>query len=240
LKAGEWFRRGRLLMVSPVHGDHRRCQAEIPLIVLFRFPEPALWSIVEETGKKLCDCGDQAEGWDWQAESQYRSGQYLTAINFWRRSAKAQPDAQGDITAKIANAHIELDDFKMAVDQYQILSARSPEKMDYRYGYGRALIFNGQYKDAVDILRGVPSTFEDDGIRGGARIFEAAARYGYAASVETQSDREKVLGQAKNVLCTGLAESPEWKELLEGNSDEGHFSKIRELISPYFKSDCPK
>jgi hypothetical protein len=42
LKAGEWFRRGRLLMVSPVHGDCRRSQAEIPLIVLSRFPEPAL------------------------------------------------------------------------------------------------------------------------------------------------------------------------------------------------------
>src|SRR5216683_8000331 len=42
LKAGEWFRRGRLFMVSPVHGDYRRCQAEIPLIVLSRFPRPAL------------------------------------------------------------------------------------------------------------------------------------------------------------------------------------------------------
>jgi hypothetical protein len=42
LKAGEWFRRGRLLMVSPVRGDYRRCQAEIPLIVLFGFPGPAL------------------------------------------------------------------------------------------------------------------------------------------------------------------------------------------------------
>jgi hypothetical protein len=31
-----------LLMVSPVHGDHRRCPAEIPLIVLCRFPEPVL------------------------------------------------------------------------------------------------------------------------------------------------------------------------------------------------------
>src|SRR5712675_2187906 len=44
LKAGEWFRRGRLLMVSPVHGDYRRCQAEIPLIVLSKFPRPALLS----------------------------------------------------------------------------------------------------------------------------------------------------------------------------------------------------
>src|SRR6202022_2582133 len=43
LKAAEWFRRGRLLMVSPVHGDHRRCQAEIPLIVLSKFPRPALY-----------------------------------------------------------------------------------------------------------------------------------------------------------------------------------------------------
>src|SRR5260370_33074107 len=41
LKAAEWFRRGRLLMVSPVHGDYRHCQAEIPLIVLSKFPEPA-------------------------------------------------------------------------------------------------------------------------------------------------------------------------------------------------------
>jgi hypothetical protein len=32
----------RLLMVSPVRGDYRRCQAEIPLIVLCRFPGPAL------------------------------------------------------------------------------------------------------------------------------------------------------------------------------------------------------
>jgi len=43
LKAGEWFRRGRLFMVSPVRGDHRRFQAEIPLIVLCRFPGPALF-----------------------------------------------------------------------------------------------------------------------------------------------------------------------------------------------------
>src|SRR6266566_1693028 len=52
LKAAEWFRRGRLLIVSPVHGDYRRCQAEIPLIVLFGFPGPALgkhtpWAIRE-------------------------------------------------------------------------------------------------------------------------------------------------------------------------------------------------
>ncbi|WP_156948679.1 hypothetical protein [Bradyrhizobium sp. WSM1417] len=29
-------------MVSPVHGDYRRLQAETPLIVLFKFAEPAL------------------------------------------------------------------------------------------------------------------------------------------------------------------------------------------------------
>jgi hypothetical protein len=45
LKAAEWFRRGRLLMVSPVHGDYRRCQAEIPLIVLSKFPRPALLTL---------------------------------------------------------------------------------------------------------------------------------------------------------------------------------------------------
>jgi peptidoglycan/LPS O-acetylase OafA/YrhL len=42
LKAGVWFRRGRLFMVSPVRGDHRRFQVETPLIALFKFAEPAL------------------------------------------------------------------------------------------------------------------------------------------------------------------------------------------------------
>src|SRR5215470_12082092 len=43
LKAGVWFRRGRLLMVAPDSQAQRaRCQAEIPLIALCRFPEPAL------------------------------------------------------------------------------------------------------------------------------------------------------------------------------------------------------
>jgi hypothetical protein len=44
LKAGVWFRRGRLFMVSPVHGDYRRCQAETPLSDLFKFAEPALFN----------------------------------------------------------------------------------------------------------------------------------------------------------------------------------------------------
>jgi len=37
-------------MVSPVHGDYRRCQAEIPLIILCRFPGPALPSQVSPIG----------------------------------------------------------------------------------------------------------------------------------------------------------------------------------------------
>src|ERR1700730_9931997 len=43
LQAGEWFRRGRLFMLSPDSRAQRaRCQAETPLIVLSRFPRPAL------------------------------------------------------------------------------------------------------------------------------------------------------------------------------------------------------
>jgi hypothetical protein len=51
LKAGEWFRRGRLLMVSPVHGDYRRYQAEIPLIALSKFPRPALINLLARCGR---------------------------------------------------------------------------------------------------------------------------------------------------------------------------------------------
>src|SRR5437868_3386276 len=43
MKAGVWFRRARLLIVSPdSRANLARRQAEIPLIALFRFPEPAL------------------------------------------------------------------------------------------------------------------------------------------------------------------------------------------------------
>src|SRR3954471_12225988 len=57
LKAGVWFRRGRLFMVSPVHGDYRRCQAETPLIDLFKFAEPALLPLVSPFARiRLANC----------------------------------------------------------------------------------------------------------------------------------------------------------------------------------------
>jgi len=43
-------------MVSPVHGDYRRCQAETPLIDLFKFAEPALLP-VRIDDKFACDAG---------------------------------------------------------------------------------------------------------------------------------------------------------------------------------------
>jgi hypothetical protein len=52
LKAGVWFRRGRLFIVSPDSLAQRaRCQAETPLIVLFRFLRPALPSKVGNVPK---------------------------------------------------------------------------------------------------------------------------------------------------------------------------------------------
>src|ERR1700676_1985908 len=49
LKAGVWFRRGLLLMISPVRGYHRRYQAETPLIGLFKFASPALSTKILKT-----------------------------------------------------------------------------------------------------------------------------------------------------------------------------------------------
>jgi hypothetical protein len=37
-------------MVSPVHGDYRRLQAETPLSDLFKFAEPALYPSYELPG----------------------------------------------------------------------------------------------------------------------------------------------------------------------------------------------
>jgi hypothetical protein len=50
LKAGVWFRRARLVIVSPDSRDNLvRRQAETPLIALCRFPEPAL-TLSDATG----------------------------------------------------------------------------------------------------------------------------------------------------------------------------------------------
>jgi tetratricopeptide (TPR) repeat protein len=196
------------------------------------YTDDGQWPFVEDIGRKLCDCGHQTEGWYLQAESEYQSGQYLTAINFWHRALNADPDAQGDApvgqrdaAVRIAEAYFEAKDYKMAVDQYQTLSAKSPERMEYRFDYGEALIFNDQYKDAVNILHNVPDTVCCDGIRGEARLYETAALFGESRDAD-----------AKKILCNGLEEWPEWKEWLSA-SDE-HFSKIRKLIPNYAVKSC--
>jgi len=43
LKAGLWFRRGRLVMVSPVSGIYAKVRQKFHLSPLFKFPEPALF-----------------------------------------------------------------------------------------------------------------------------------------------------------------------------------------------------
>jgi hypothetical protein len=51
-----WFRRGRLFMVSPVRDDYRRCQAETPLIDLFKFASPALFAGSVVSGEQINCC----------------------------------------------------------------------------------------------------------------------------------------------------------------------------------------
>src|SRR6201988_2592489 len=55
LKAGVWFRRARLLIVSPdSRANLSRRQAETPLIALFRFAEPALFFRIWAAASLTC------------------------------------------------------------------------------------------------------------------------------------------------------------------------------------------
>src|SRR5580692_5474250 len=81
LKAGEWFRRGRLIMVSPVHGDYRRCQAEIPLIILCRFPRPAL-----TIGSATSAAGAHTEIAGFNAMAAHKTGVRIAVIIFTAHS----------------------------------------------------------------------------------------------------------------------------------------------------------
>jgi hypothetical protein len=67
-------------MVSPVHGDYRRCQAEIPLIDLFRFPNRLL--------APLDDIGAQ---YHWQLEGFSRVGNGFRNERFPERDAVEKP-----------------------------------------------------------------------------------------------------------------------------------------------------
>jgi hypothetical protein len=59
LKAGLWFRRDRLLILSPALGILGRRQAESPLILLSKFPEPPLFDRIAgalaNLGYEICD-----------------------------------------------------------------------------------------------------------------------------------------------------------------------------------------
>src|SRR5207244_6994750 len=72
LKAGVWFRRARLLIVSP---DSRvnlaRRQAETPLIPLFRFLRPALPSTAAAVAGKASACPELENSQD---QNGHRSG----------------------------------------------------------------------------------------------------------------------------------------------------------------------
>jgi hypothetical protein len=61
INGASWFRRGLLLMLSPDSRAQRAlCQAETPLIVLCRFPEPALSSRIRSVWRRatrLTSCG---------------------------------------------------------------------------------------------------------------------------------------------------------------------------------------
>src|SRR5260370_36751115 len=80
LKAGVWFRRGRLFIVSPDSLAQRaRCQAETPLIVLFRFLRPALSWLFESGNAKFLRIKSQCVG---RAREGIRDGS--RAINVFR------------------------------------------------------------------------------------------------------------------------------------------------------------
>src|SRR5258706_7018180 len=82
LKAGESFRRARLLMVSPDSRAYRaRRQAETPLSVLCRFPGPALNHICRVEGKNIRrECEDHILQ---RRESALAGARYCISLQFF-------------------------------------------------------------------------------------------------------------------------------------------------------------
>ena len=204
-----------------------------------QFANKSQWSSVEDVGQQMCDCGASGEGWDVQAKSEYAIKQYRIAINFWKRSIVANPRFVNMRNASIADASIWLDDFRVAVDLYRKLYTSDPCSNRYRYGYGRALTFYGDYKEAKDILQGMPPTFNDGGTSGETQVFEGIARLGFASTNNNENSKNEEIDVAKQTICKGIKEDNQWKPwLFDKNSDVGHLSVFRPLIKLLPSVDC--
>lgn len=118
------------------------------------------------------------------SQKQIRDARLPGAIDAWNKAIEADPDNGATKRANIADASIWIDDYKTAVERYGALYKGDPENSRYRYGYGRALVFDGDYSNALDILRGV--TNDDGGSSGQSRVFEESLGSGFHRRVVWQ------------------------------------------------------
>jgi tetratricopeptide (TPR) repeat protein len=199
------------------------------------------WSFVEEKGIQLCDCGDLGEGWDLRAKYKYHNEDYRSAAEFWK-SASDYDKTSDPYRANLAAAYVQIKDYPAAVKIYGQLVGNKPSSLHFRYGLGRALVYNGQFKDALDHLRTVPTTFDDGGSNGQARIMEAAAHYGYYTTLPTDDlRREQELNSARQSLCEGLGVSGfDWNTVIKSDTATDIFSVIRSILRHiYPPPNCP-
>ena len=139
----------------------------------------------------------------------------------------------------MADALIRVHNYSDAIKNYKTLYNGTPENLHYRYGRGRALLYDGQYKEAIDLLRGVGTEFDDGGSAGQARILEAAAHYGAAMHTTTDFEKKMKIDMAVKSLCEGLQITTyDWRKLIEGDSDEGGFSQIRIILINIYPPSC--
>jgi hypothetical protein len=203
-----------------------------------RLAQGAQWSTLETVGRQLCDCGAVSEGWDLQAKAEYEVQQFRIAVNFWKRSAEADPSKAGRRNANIADALIWLNDFKSAVDIDKKLYDSEPTNDLYRYSYGRALIFNRDFKAGADLLSGMETTFADGGTKGGVPVFNGIAQLGLAAGTAGSVANDHVTSGQK-YLCQGIAMDSQWRSwLFDPVGDAGHLSVFRELLAPQKARAC--
>ncbi|QJX09039.1 tetratricopeptide repeat protein [Rhizobium brockwellii] len=203
-----------------------------------RYFEQKQWTSASRAGEMLCDCGAKSIGWDIQAKSKYAMRDYRGAIDAWNKAIEADPDNGATKRANIADASIWIDDYKTAVERYGALYKGDPENSRYRYGYGRALVFDGDYSNALDILRGV--TNDDGGSSGQSRVFEGIARLGLSSTSGVAADKGKHLESAIKNLCSAIQIEPQWREWLfpDTNSDVGHLRVFRDLLATISPLSC--
>jgi tetratricopeptide (TPR) repeat protein len=139
----------------------------------------------------------------------YQSEDYQTTVKYYTQALNVDPK-NPVLISNLAWVYIDVGGYARAIE---LLKSIEDGKTDWRRGIGRAYLYAGDYKEALEYLETVPTNYQ----HGEARVEEAAANMGLSKDELDPKRRATLVSRAKAKLQEGINHDPEyWKGILSG------------------------